>query len=812
MFGGCIFAEKKAMKNTISILPCDTAVECRNLRIADTAVGKTLVATGTPHRVCRTGGAVPLFTYSHTDGSRSLFLHAGSRLSVLIGDADTPIELATLPSAPLCATAYGETVIVMTGDGAFHVDYSDGVWSPRGLRPEFPAVTVKAVAYRDFTAVTEPRMLSGAYSHWSGSLTADDISALTADNLDAYTRAAGDALAAGCFVQPVAVRYRLRDSRGALLYESPVVMVSLDGFQGCGAVEPEVTDRTTVASYALTLRGYRLALASPHDCPPIWSRHVATMELLVSPQIHPVDFSAEIDYRCQDGTTADTIRIALPGTSVENVTATDHRADMVAATANRLDSCARTIVIAYPFLDGIASTDHIRPASTLTPRQEAAVLKSALEKKIPTPTSSFISALSSFNSKTVHTVGDTVVWGDISVMRHPGHPIHAFAAETTDGTWRACITIEMSDGVERVVWHGSGTDAAPVSLSPLLSYPSADARSMTISLMLDDGITRKASYPLTPTENGNVAYYIDPSLKAISIPEVDDDFFVPASTITPRRYAGMVLAAATETPLSPFASLDASQGAVTAISSAVRSSSSWDFGRAHMYLFTTAGIYALAVTRSRRLASCQLLDRRPVTTRDAVTVTPSAIIAIAAGDLVEVTASRVKTIVRRTDYRAIGYNSAFDELLCLRNDSTLLVRNLSCDYLYRRDITPIAFYYDGTLHAVCADTLLDMSVESPTDAINVTWQHRIRTTSPTSRISLVAWSVYTSAASMSLSLRGDHGGNTPLPLLNLSIEGSVNAPVSARIIAPAHRYLSLTLSGTVAPDFSFESVKLHLNS
>ena len=798
------------MKNTISILPCDTAMECRNLRIADTAVGKTLVATGTPHRVCRTGGALPLFTYSHTDGSRSLFLHSGSRLSVLIGDADDPVELATLPSAPLCATAYGETVIIMTGDGAFHVDYSDGVWSPRGLRPEFPAVFVKAVPYRDFTAATEPRMLSGTYSHWSGNLATDDISALTTDSLDAYTRAAGDALAAGCFVQPVVVGYRLRDSRGALLYESPAVMVSLDGFQGCEVAEPEVTDRTTVASYALTLRGYRLALASPHDCPPVWTRHVATMELLVSPQIHPVDFSAEIDYRCQDGTTADTLRIALPGTSVGNVAATDRRADMVAATADRLDSCARTIVIAYPFSDGIASTDPIRPATALTPRREAAALKSALEKRIPSQI--FNSQFSIFNSKTVHTVGDTVVWGDISVMRHPGHPVHAFAAETADGSWRGCIAVTMADGTEQVVWHGNGSDCAPTKLSPLLSYPSADARSMTISLQLADGITRKATFELTPSESGNVAYCLDSSLAPIELPTVDDDFFVPASATTPRRYAGMVLAAATETPLSPFASLDASQGAITAISSAVRSSSSWDFGRAHMYLFTTAGIYALAVTRSRRLASCQLLDRRPVTTRDAVTVTPSAIIAIAAGDLVEVTASRVKTIVQRTDYLAIGYNSAFDELLCLRNDSTLLVRNLSSDYLYRRDISPIAFYYDGTLHAVCSDTLLDMSVESPTDAIDVTWRHRIRTLSPTSRVSLMAWSAYTSAASLSLTLHGDRGGNTPLPLLNLSVEGSVNAPVAARVIAPAHRYLSLTLSGTVAPDFSFEGVKLHLNS
>ncbi len=795
------------MKNALSISPCDTSAVCRNLRISTTAIGNALTPVGTP-RSLPTAGMKPLCTYRHDDGSRSLFLHSGSRLYMLTDDADKPTELATLPSEPLCATACGDMVIVMTKEGAYYVDFCDGKWSARGLCPEFPAISISAGSHRDFIATTEPRTLSGSYSHWSGKLSDRDVESLTNDALNAYTRAADEARATGCYIQPIIARYRLRDRRGGILYESPAVMVSPDGFQGCEAVEPEVTNRSVVAGYAVALKGYRLHLSCEGECDPLWAKHVTTMELLVSPQMHPVDFAAQIDYRCQDGSPTDTLRISLPGTSVGNVAASETRADMVAATADRLDSCARTIVIAYPFLSGIASTKPIRPTTTLSPRQEASALKSALEKDVASQDFNFQHSI--FNSKTVHTVGDMVIWGDISIMRHPGHPIHAFASETSDGSWRGCIVVTMADGSERVVWHGNGSDYAPTKLSPLLSYPSGDARTMTISLLLADGITRKATFELTPSGNGNTAYYIDSSLAPIELPSVDADYYVPASTTTARRYAGMVLASATETPLNPFASLDASQGAITAITSAVRSSSSWDFGRAHLYLFSTAGIYALAVTRSRSLASCQMLDCRPVVAHDAVTVMPTGVAAIAGRDVVRISASRVETLLRNTDYRAIGYNSAFDELLCLRTDSTLLIRDLSSGYCYTRNISPTSFYYDGILHAICADAMLDLSEESPTENVGVEWLHRFMLANGIKHISGIAWRLFATDTSLTMSLRGDRGGNTPLPLLDLNANGMVNAPIATRVIAPPRRYLTLQLAGTVAPDFTFESVQLHL--
>lgn len=727
---------------------------------------------------------------------------------MLPDSAEKPTELTILPSEPLCATACGDKVIIMVEEGAYYVDICNGKWTARGLRPEFPAITIRADSYREFIATTESRTLTGSYPHWSGKLSDKDVASLTDDALNAYSRAADEARATGCFIQPVLARYRLRDSRGEILYESPVVMVSANGFQGCEVIEPEVTDRSVIAGYAIALKGFRLHLSCEQECNPLWAHHVASMELLISPQMHPVDFSTQIDYRCQDGTTTDSLRISLPGTSAGNVAATEARADLVTATARRLESCARTIIISYPFPGGIASTKPIHPSSSLSPSQEANALKAILEKKAASTCFGIRHPI--FSSKAVHAVGDTIVWGDISIMRHPGHPIHAFAAETSESSWRGCIAVTMSDGSERVVWHGNGSNFAPTKLSPLLSYPSGDARSMTISLLLADGLTRKASFELTPSTSGDTAYYLDPSLAPIELPIVDTDYYVPASVSTVRRYAGMVLASAVETPLSPFASLDASQGAITAITSAVRSSSSWDFGRAHLYLFSTAGIYALAVTRSRSLASCQMLDCRPVVGADAVTVMPTGVAAIAGRDVVRISASRVETLLRNTDYRAIGYNSAFDELLCLHTDSTLHVRNLSSGYLYTRDIAPTTFYNDGELHAVCSDRLLDMSSESPAESVDIEWQHRFMLDNGIKHISGIAWRLFATDTSLTMSLKGDRGGNTPLPLLSLTAKGMVNAPIASRVIAPPRRYLTLRLAGTVSYDFYFESIHLRL--
>ncbi len=311
------------MYKTLIISPADTTLECRNLRLTDTPEGKTLTPVGIPRVIIKDDTPPqPFHTFRHPDGAQSLFLHSGSRLFVLIGEAAEPVEIATLPSEPLCAVSGDSSIIVMTADGPFYLDFSDGTWQPRGMMPEFPPIAIIADSFRDFTATTDQRTLTGSYSHWSGSLTSDDVALLTADALDAYSQAAENARSAGYFIQPVVACYRLRDAKGGLLYQSPPVMIAPDGFQGCAPFTPEVSNYSIVAGYAVTLRGYRIRLQPTATLDSAWAQHVASMELLISPQIHPVDFSALIDYRCQDGTETDTLRISLPGTSPGNVAGT----------------------------------------------------------------------------------------------------------------------------------------------------------------------------------------------------------------------------------------------------------------------------------------------------------------------------------------------------------------------------------------------------------------------------------------------------------------------------------------------------------
>lgn len=795
------------MYTTIEIKPSDTLDVCRNLRPVATDCGTSLSPVGNPDVVASIpSSATLLITYRHSDGCRTLFYADGSRLLALVGD-DDPIEIATLPSAPLCAAAGRDCIAISTHLGSYFVNYEDGAWMPTGLIAGIPHIFFTATELREFSASTDALTLSGSYSRWSGALDSADREMITADLLSLYSQVAADANAAGYFIQPVVVRYRLFDAEGAVLYTSSPVMVSPDGFQAIDPITAEVTDRAVIEPYSLSVRGYRLRLSVDSLLESEWASRVASMQISISPQLHAVDYSAAADYRLQAATAGDTILLYLPGTSQGLISSADSRRDMVRAAVEHIDTEPRRIVVAYPFVGGINGVEPIRPISSLSPRQDAAQLRKALAaapEVVPVPPL--------FSFRQAHAVGDMLIYGDILMHRRSPHPLSEFTASYESAPWRGCVAVTMADGSEQVVWSGQALDYAPLSLSPLLTYPSADARSLYVSILYADGTHRVATFPLTPSSVADMACYIDPTLAPIELPISQESYYVPAATAAAKVYRGRVMAASITTPVIPFASIDATPGTVTAITSAVRSSSSWDFGRAHLYLFSTAGIYSLAVTRARALASCQLLDRRPVLSSQAVTSTPDGVIVIAGSDLVRVSASRVATLLRGVDYHAVCYNSAFDELLCIPSDGSLLVRRLDTDYCYRRSIVPLRFYDDAKAHCLTADgSLLDMSTEQPAATVDIAWSHRrCLASSPrrVGRVVLASWRLYGTGVDLRLSLRGDRGGNTSLALATLDVAGEVNASVPARVIAPPRSHITATIAGTVSSDFTFPALQL----
>jgi hypothetical protein len=197
--------------------------------------------------------------------------------------------------------------------------------------------------------------------------------------------------------------------------------------------------------------------------------------------------------------------------------------------------------------------------------------------------------------------------------------------------------------------------------------------------------------------------------------------------------------------------------------------------------------------------------------------------AIAGGDLVSVSGSRVKTVVSATDFKKIGWNVGYRELWCVDADGD--VKILSDGGVYRRDIKVDEMFTSsgGHLYILSEGKLLDATIEQSSGEIDVYWRARILSDEIVAslgmrrfrlaRPQLITWLLFSSEADLLLSLRGDSGtgGECSCPLVKLQVKGSLNAPIPARIVAPTRLALEVEISGKVSSDTHFNSVQMLLS-
>jgi hypothetical protein len=396
-----------------------------------------------------------------------------------------------------------------------------------------------------------------------------------------------------------------------------------------------------------------------------------------------------------------------------------------------------------------------------------------------------------------------------------------FTTETTKGEWRANIKVSFAGGEETVVWHGEGADNAPVAFSPVLSYPHPDALQMTITVSYADGVVRSRTFDLSPL--GDRAVFIDSSFSPLLLTEENEAYVVPAVKQRRDSHPGTIITSMLSAPMEITSVLQVTQGDIVAITPAVRSSSAWDFARTHLYAFSSTGLYAVAINSARNAVAAHLMDARGVLRHEAVVATDGAVMAIAGGDLVSVSGSRVKTVVSATDFKKIGWNVGYRELWCVDADGD--VKILSDGGVYRRDIKVDEMFTSsgGHLYILSEGKLLDATIEQSSGEIDVYWRARILSDEIVAslgmrrfrlaRPQLITWLLFSSEADLLLSLRGDSGtgGECSCPLVKLQVKGSLNAPIPARIVAPTRLALEVEISGKVSSDTHFNSVQMLLS-
>lgn len=811
-----------------SLRPGD-ATMCHNLRpgISDS----TLIPVGEPRTIADCN-ATPFFLFRDSNGAKTLFLKSGNILLYTNPDAEnvTINEPVTLPSEPYCGIASGETAIIMTREGAYRLvhDEDTGNWSVAGILPSLPPISIVAMQTATFSSTIPSRTLSGGYTRCQGNLTLSDTKAITADLLTAYSDICAKATTAGYYIQPIMAGYRIYDRDGRMLYESaPVLVTSPDGFQCTEAISTNVNAVsgvfTEAEAHTLTATGFKPGIVAPETAEYPWNEIAASVEIYVTPQLHPVDFNAMTSHRLESNSaTQGTLRMYLPGTANAMVPATARREEMIVATAERMEAVSSPIkVYVKPFSGGISATaGEITATGCITmlpPSEEIKSLKRTLSTKSDGTDDILLRETNiphSFSARTANVSGDVIVWGDITPRLSDGYPAGIFAASTTSGKWRACIKTVLGSRGETVVWHGEGETNAPLTFTPFLSYPHPEASEMTIKVNYEDGRTMSRSFPLTPSPGKRYAYYLDTKCMPISLETALDAYVIPAESRNTERHPGTVISSRTTEPLTANASLKVSQGGITAITQAVRSSSSWDFARTHLYAFTSTGVYALSVNCSRSVIAANIIDPRGVAGSQQVTVTTDGVYALTDGRLTSIKGSKPETADTQHRFKATGWCSATNELWCITEDNRLLVRPANTSGYYSRGLpVPTAMLSaDGELYAISEGHLLDASTEKAPDTQNVGWSTRLemdgsagalqRYKGAIPRITGLTWKMPAREADVKLSLRGDGGAGekNSYPMISLGIKGSINNPIATRVIAPPREYVTISVSGNMSSD------------
>ena len=778
----------------------------------------------------------PLVTFSHEAHWRQTLLQATSAdpshryplaLSALTGGCPTTFGSTATPAYCAVATAYGATV--MTDEGPQHVFKSRGENATgavlAGTLPPVRPVRLEAELRGTATLNFEAMTLTGCTVTAGRSLDSASLRHIGRTMAEAYTDLALRTQAAGLWFQPVVAFYRIRATDGSTLYTSPPkILCAPSGWQGCAGIATpctisgEAADRTvSIPAFQTTVDTFRIKATVPPDLlPGEWMKRVAGVEICVSPQIHPFDAADKAACSITGGTASTTITIALPGATSRLASLENRRMATARSVAARCtEACADVWRVDAGALS--ATEHHLTASHAATPSEESTAIKACTAKARGAASSDGsgsllrqISAPHSFSARSVATDGDSTLWGDITPLPYPGYPPEEFFGATNssaEGEWDVLTVTEFVDG-RTVSALTSGTGHAPLSLAPLASYPDAGAKSMTVWLRRGTAVS-KAAISLTPDERAGIALHLQGGLVPIELTPTAEPIPDRGTATAPgERMPGAIASAPAWAPLSPKACVECSRAPIVAIVGAARSLSSWDFSRSHLHVFTSEGIYAVAVNASNRIASASLISSRGVRSGEGVTATPEGTMAIAAdgGGAILIKASKASAINLPEGTESCVHCQATGRTWL--TDSNGRVWVMGGDGFHRPRLNATAVYDAGGVPLLLTPEGNTVRPgETPSAASEVEWRHEIAVDRRRSLIA-VEWMLDSVAFSGSLSVRAHGGSGDTYPVVKCTAEGQINSPVALRVAAPPRPYLLLELKGSASADFRFKGVRL----
>ena len=262
---------------------------------------------------------------------------------------------------------------------------------------------------------------------------------------------------------------------------------------------------------------------------------------------------------------------------------------------------------------------------------------------------------------------------------------------------------------------------------------------------------------------------------------------------------GVIAIARASDPLTLRLSSRICEGRILRICVPRGSGGGWNYGRQHLLACTTAGIFAVSIDSALRSLSAAPVAADCIIRPDAVaTATDAIFCASASGLLLRIRGSRVERMACPGQAVAVCWVAPQSELLVLDSAGKVLAIN-SRGGLSVRSLTAVRSFVEPAMAITAAATLVDFSRESQS-AVPVVWRRRVLAPKPAGNLWRKATFLIDAlrAIDVALTVSADSGGGSQR-MLDLLLNGPVNAPLTIRFRAPARPYLTCSLNGLLQP-------------
>lgn len=739
---------------------------------------------------------MPVARFTASDTSQFIILIDDTKIAALSLDTPLPITDQDKTPAPQLITSVTDKIrsilplddrlLVMTDSGAIYIyfDPSTHTWSKPAC--QYPAVSLTLAPLAYAVATVPSRRLTATYPAATFSLSASDSSALASDIAAACRDIHRQALAASALSDPIICRYRLRDIRGNIIFLSPPILLNPQSTPTYNILSD---DRRTTMPFDITAQLYKIHLNAPVAQNDL-AASVSRLELIACRRFPMLPDSQKPTLTVVRDTTSDLfIRAAMP----DQCTPADLTPSLPAD-----DTHGQTIAVIH------------RPFSTskpldLTPGLTAADIPVNPPRQNPVDTTlASLSAPHTFAAATMATAADTIIFGNLRPLRFQGFKIENFINTASDisATWHAAIAVTFADGSQKITTSQS-VGRAPLTLNPIISYPSHDAVSITI-ILSTLGTVRRTTLPLTPDPTLSHSVYISPSLRPIDInswPQASS-FVIPPEIDNPRPMTSFVAISNLRDPLTPKAISPVGQNEIIALHPFCSAHNSWDYSRLRFAAFTTAAIHTITISPSHKISST-LLDTTPLNSPLSVTASPDGrIFAAARQRLIEVTPSKIKTLAKDISATALAYDPTRSELWASDpTTTTILILDPISDILtYTRDerLTGPAFQN----YAILDDHLVNIADQQPRDSTYVIYT-----------VPIDFGPIYTLSRLLTFDITSDNiqfgtltlhrlnnNRHETTPTLRLTLNGKILHPLTVPIYSPHIRHATLTFQARLAPN------------